>query len=73
MMKSGDPMVAPIPIAKRVVNPYVGFICGRKGGLLNFTLKDSGTIDTSVIPVTIEAMDAMISVLPENRAIEGLP
>jgi hypothetical protein len=69
MMKRGEPMVAPSPIARSVANPYVGLGCVLDLGRENLTLTDSGSMVTSVTPEIRAARVANISTVPEKNSV----
>src|SRR5579875_3014801 len=55
-MKRGEPIVAPIPIAKTVPKPSIGFGPALLAGLRDFTLSDSGRRTERAIPESRQAM-----------------
>jgi hypothetical protein len=69
MMKRGEPIVAPSPIARSVANPYVGLGCVLDLGRENLTLTDSGSMVTRVTPEIRAARVAKISTVPEKNRV----
>jgi hypothetical protein len=72
MMKSGDPIVAPMPTDSRVTNPYVGLAGALEEGLVNLALMDSGNMETSVIPEISAPTADNISTDPLKFKSKGL-
>ncbi len=63
-MKSGEPRVAPTPIARIVQNPYTCFFFSMRSGLLNLRRRDWGSDDASETPEMATLTIAITAIAP---------